>query len=131
MSKKTRKKYPEDVKAKAVADYLSGAKSARDIAQELDVEVHVIYGWRAAADDKKRNQGLLGLQLEGFSPEAAEMVMRQREEIEAYQKKVAEQAIIIDLLKKLQTSGDYQPESELSGLIATAKKSDRKRRRAK
>jgi transposase-like protein len=70
MTKKTRKKYPEEVKAKAVADYVSGAKSAKQIAQELGLEVHVIYGWRAAADDKKRNQGLLGLQMEGFSPEA-------------------------------------------------------------
>ena len=131
MTKKTRKKYPEDVKAKAVADYLSGARTAKQIAQELDVEVQVIYGWRAAADDKKRNQGLLGLQMEGFSPEAAELVTRQRDEIEVYQKKVAELSVMVDLLKKLQTSGDYPPESELSGLIATAKKSDRKRRRAK
>lgn len=131
MTKKTRKKYPEDVKAKAVADYLSGTKTAKQIAQELDVEVHVIYGWRAAADDKRRNQGLLGLQMEGFSPEAAELVIRQREEIEVYQKKVAELSVMVDLLKKLQTSGDFQPESELSGLIATSKKSDRKRRRAK
>jgi transposase-like protein len=109
MTKKTRKKYPEDVKAKAVADYLSGAKTAKQIAQELDVEVHVIYGWRAAGDDKKRNQGLLGLQMDGFSAEAAELVTRQREEIEAYQKKVAEQAIIIDLLKNSRRRGTINP----------------------
>lgn len=131
MTKKTRKKYSEEVKAKAVADYLSGTKSAAKIAEELGVGVHVIYGWRAAADDKKRNQGLMGLQMEGFSPEAAEMLMRKNEEIEVYQKKVAELSVMVDLLKKLQTSGDYQPESELTGLIATTKKSDRKRRRAK
>lgn len=131
MTKKTRKKYSEEVKARAVADYLSGSKTAKDIAQELNVEVHVIYAWRAAADDKKRNQGLLGLQLEGFSPEAAELLMRKNEEIEVYQKKVAELTVMVDLLKKLQTSGDFQPESELSGLIATSKKSERKRRRAK
>lgn len=131
MTKKTRKKYPEEVKAKAVADYLSGAKTAKQLAQELDVEVHVVYAWRAAADDKKRNRGLLGLQLEGFSPEAAELLMRKNEEIEVYQKKVAELSVMVDLLKKLQTSGPYQHESELSGLIATTKKSERKRRRAK
>ena len=131
MTKKTRKKYPEEVKAKAVADYVSGAKSAKQIAQELGLEVHVIYGWRAAADDKKRNQGLLGLQMEGFSPEAAELLMRKNEEIEIYQKKVAELSVMVDLLKKLQTSGDYQPENELSGLIATTKKSERRKRRAK
>lgn len=131
MTKKTRKKYSEELKAKAVAEYLSGAKTAKQLAQEHDVEVHVIYGWRAAADDKKRNQGLLGLQLEGFSPEAAELLMRKNEEIEVYQKKVAELSVMVDLLKKLQTSGPFQHESELSGLIATTKKSERKRRRAK
>ena len=123
MTQKTRKKYPEEVKAKAVADYLSGAKTAKQIAQELDLEVHVIYAWRAAADDKNRNQGLLGLQLEGFSPEAAELITRKNEEIEVYQKKVAELSVMVDLLKKLQTSGPYQRESELSGLIATTMKS--------
>jgi transposase-like protein len=131
MIKKTRKKYSDELKAKAVAEYLSGAKTAKQLAQELDVEVHVIYGWRAAADDKKCNQGLLGLQLEGFSSEAAELLMQKNEEIEAYQKKVAELSVMVDLLKKLQTSSPFQHESELSGLIATTKKSERKRRRVK
>ena len=108
MTKKTRKNYPEDVKARAVADYLSGARTAKQIAQDL-----------------------LGPKMEGFSLEAAELVTRQREEIEIYQKKVAELSVMVDLLKKLQTSGDFQPESELSGLIATTKKSERQRRRAK
>lgn len=131
MTRKTRKKYPEDVKARAVTDYLSGSKTAIQIAKELGVEAHVIYAWRAAADDKKRNQGLLGLQSEGFSAEASEVITRKNEEIEIYQKKVAELSVMVDLLKKLQTSGSYQSESELSGLIATTKKSERKRRRAK
>lgn len=52
-----------------------------------------------ASDERKRDQRS-GLQSEGLSTEAAERLIRMQEEIEAYQKKVAEQAVIIDLLKK-------------------------------
>lgn len=60
MTKKTRRKFTDQEKAKAVAEYLSGAKSAKDIAQELGVEVHVIYHWRAALDEQKRESRLSG-----------------------------------------------------------------------
>lgn len=131
MSKKTRRKFTDQEKEKAVADYLSGAKSAKDIAQELGVEVHSIYHWRAALDEQKRESRVSGLEAQGVPKEVAERLIQQQEEIEAYQKKVAEQAVIIDLLKKLQTSNSFPPESELSGWIATSKKSERKKRRAK
>ena len=131
MSKKTRRKFSDQEKAKAVADYLGGAKSAKDIAQELGVEVHSIYHWRASLDEQKRETRASGLEAQGVPQDVAERLIRQQEEIEAYQKKVAEQAVIIDLLKKLQTSSSFPPESELSGWIATTKKSERKKRRAK
>lgn len=131
MSKKTRRKFSEEQKARAVSEYLSGAKSAKDIAQELGVEVHTIYHWRASQDEQKRYSRLSNLEAQGVPKEMAERLLQQQEEIEAYQKKVAEQAVIIDLLKKLQTSSSFPPESELSGLIATTKKSARKRKRAK
>lgn len=131
MTKKTRRKFTDQEKEKAVAEYLSGAKSAKDIAQELGVEVHAIYHWRASLDEQKRESRLSGLTSQGVPKEVAERLLRQQEEIEAYQKKVAEQAVIIDLLKKLQTSNSFPPESELSGWIATTKKSGRKKKRAK
>ncbi len=116
---------------KAVAENLSEAKSAKDIAQELGVEVHAIYHWRASHDEQKRESRLSGLTSQGIPNEVAERLIRQQEEIEAYQKKVAEQAVIIDLLKKLQTSSSFPLESELSGWIAATKKSDRKKKRVK
>lgn len=131
MSKKARRKFTDEEKLKAVSEYLSGAKSAKELAHELGVEVHVIYHWRAALDERKRESALSGLESQGVPKEVAERLLRQQEEIEAYQKKVAEQAVIIDLLKKLQTSSSLPPESELSGWIATSKKSDRKKRGAK
>lgn len=131
MAKKTRRKFTDEVKAKAVADYVAGIRTAQQIAQDLDVEVHAIYNWRASLDEKKRGLRLSELQSGGADPDLAERVLRQEEEIAIYQKKVAELSVMVDLLKKLQTSGPYQPESELSGLIAITKKSDRKRKRSK
>lgn len=131
MTKKTRRKFTAEDKARAVSDYIAGVRSAQQIAQDLGIEVHSIYQWRAASDEKKRGLRLSELQSGGADPDLAERVLRQEEEIAIYQKKVAELSVMVDLLKKLQTSGPYQPESELSGLIAITKKSDRKRKRSK
>jgi transposase-like protein len=81
MTKKTRKKFTDEQKSKAVADYLSGARSARQIAQDLGTEVHSIYHWRAAMDENTRNQRLSGLQSEGISSELAELLLRKEEEM--------------------------------------------------
>jgi hypothetical protein len=67
----------------------------------------------------------------GLSPEHARLFQQQAEELAEYRRKVGEQALMIDLLKKLRGLATSQPESELSGLIATAKRSDLKRGRGK
>ena len=130
MTKKNRKRLPDDVKAKAVADYVSGAKSAAEIAKELGVDVQYIYQWRSAQNEKTRDLNIAGFMAEGVPPEVAKRLIQQQEEIEAYQKKVAELSVMVDLLKKLRLSKNFQPESELSGLIATTKKLDRNKGRA-
>ena len=131
MAKKTRKKFTEEEKRKAVADYVSEARTAQQIANELGTDIQAIYRWRTFYDEHKKGLRLSELQSEGSSEEFAERIIRLQDEVEAYQKKVAEQAIMLDLLKKLRTSGRFQPESELSGLIATTKKSDQKKKRVK
>ena len=128
MTKKTRRKFSPEIKAKAVSDYVSGVKAASEIARELGVDVQSIYQWRASQNEQKRDLNISGFVADGIPAEAAQRLIQQQEEIEAYQKKVAEQAVIIDLLKKLRSSKNYQPESELSGLIATTKRWERKRR---
>lgn len=130
MTKKNRKRLPDDVKSKAVADYVSGAKSAAEIAKELGVDVQYIYQWRSAQNEKTRDLNIAGFMAEGVPPEVAKRLIQQQEEIEAYQKKVAELSVMVDLLKKLRLSKNFQPESELSGLIATTKKLDRNKGRA-
>jgi len=131
MAKKTRKKFTEEEKRQAVADYVSGTRTAQAIANELGTDIQAIYRWRTFYDEQKKDLRLSELQAEGSSQELAERIIRLQDEVEAYQKKVAEQAIMLDLLKKLRTSGRFQPESELSGLSATTKKSDLKKKRVK
>ncbi len=131
MTKKTRKKFSEEEKRKAVTDYVTEAKTAQQIANELGTDIQAIYRWRTFYDEQKKGIKLSELESIGASHELAERIIRQQDEIEAYQKKVAEQAIMLDLLKKLRLSGRFQPESELSGLIATTKKSGQKKKRVK
>jgi transposase-like protein len=131
MTKKSRKHVSEEKKRKAVADYVSEAKTAQEIANELGTDIQSIYRWRTLYDEQKKGLKLSELQDGGCPRELAERLVRQQDEIEAYQIKVAEQAIIIDLLKKLQKLDPLPRESELSGLIATMKNSNQKKKRAK
>ena len=131
MAKKTRKKFTEEEKRQAVAGYVSGARTAQAIANKLGTDIQAIYRQRTFYDEQRKDLRLSELQAEGSSQELAERIIRLQNEVEAYQKKVAEQTIMLDLLKKLRTSGRFQPESELSGLIATTKKSDLKKKHIK
>jgi hypothetical protein len=87
--------------------------------------------WRTFYDEQKKGVKVSELESLGASHELAERIIRQQDEIEAYQKKVAEQALIIDILKKLRKLGPLPPESELSGLIAMEIKLAQKKQRAK
>tara|TARA_B100001964_G_C14173956_1_gene572873 strand:+ start:214 stop:609 length:396 start_codon:yes stop_codon:yes gene_type:complete len=131
MTKKTRKKFSKMQRDKAVDDYISGERTAAQIAHDLKTDVQNIYRWKTMREEKAKDVRVDELIFQGNSKEQAKKILLLELEVEAYQKKVAEQAVIIDLLKKLQTSKSYQPESELSGLIETSKVLARKRRRAK
>lgn len=131
MTKKTRKKFTEQEKRVAVNDYVSGAKTAQQIATELGTDTHAIYRWKTLFEEEAKGVRIEELERQGCSPQMAKRMALQEEEIALYQKKVAEQAVIIDLLKKLRSQKNSAPESELSGLIATTKKSDRNKRRLK
>lgn len=131
MSRKKRVTFSDDQKRKAISEYVSGVKSAEQIASEMNTDVHSVYRWRTIYSEQDKGAKIVDLQSEGCPIDLAERILRMQEEIETYQKKVAQQSVIIDLLKKLQTSSHLPPESELSGLIATSKKLDQKKKRAK
>jgi len=126
MSKKARRKFPEELKAQIVEAYVSGAKSAQELALEHDIAQGLIYRWKSDQNQRVKNNRIEELTEAGATRAMAMKIQQQEAEIEAYQKKVAELTVINDLLKKLQTSSSYQCESELSGLIGTVKRSDRK-----
>lgn len=76
---------------------------------------------------KDRGSRVDELGAEGHHPHDARRIQRLEEELAEYKRKVGEQTLIIDILKKLRQSKIYLPESELSGLIDTIKSSARKR----
>ena len=131
MTRKPRKTFPKKTKDKAVDDYISGNKTAQEIASEIDCDPQLIYRWKVSRDEKAKGIRIDELVEEGCSKAMAEKLLEKELEIEAYQRKVAEQAIMLDLIKKLQTSTPFQRESELAGLIRTSKELERLKRRAK
>ncbi len=131
MVRKKKKFYSEETKRQAVQDYVSGKKSAEEVARELETYAGLIYKWRVAFDEAAKGQRVAEFEQQGFSPEVAKLLQQKDEEIALYQKKLAQQVLINDLLKKLQPGASSQPESELSGLIATGKKLDQKKKLAK
>lgn len=131
MSKKPRRKFSEELKQEIVESYVSGEKTAQELAQEHDIAQGLIYRWKSDQNSRARNNRIEELTEVGATRAMAMKIQQQEAEIEAYQKKVAELTVINDLLKKLQTSTNYQSGSELSGLIGTMRKSDRKRKPVK
>ena len=82
-------------------------------------------------EEKNKGLRLEELMDEGNTKAMAEKLLEKELEIEMYQKKIAEQSIIIDLLKKFPTAEVLARESELTGLIKTTKLSAQKKKRAK
>lgn len=128
---KKRYQFSEEEKRRAVDDYVSGRKSAKDLADEFKVPLGYIYKWRVQFDEKAKGVRIDELESQGISREAARIIEDQRAEIEEYKKALAEQVVINELLKKLRDSRTYPPESELTGLINATKRSARSKGPAK
>lgn len=124
---KNRRQFSEEAKRQAVDDFVSGRRTAAEIAAELGLAQGVIYKWRVQLEAKGRQARIDELGAEGHHPWDAKRIQRLEEELAEYKKKVGEQAVVIDLLKKLRQSKSSLPESELSGLIGIIKSSARKK----
>lgn len=94
--------FSEEVKRQAVGDYVSGRRSTADVALELGVVPGVLYKWKVKLDEEAKGERIDDLQSQGTDPKSARQILELEEELEEYQKKVGQQAVIIDLLKKLQ-----------------------------
>lgn len=129
MGKKKREFKPED-KKRAVDDYVSGRRTTAQIAAELNCAPNLIYRWKAEAEAERRAERATEIEASGVrDPRDVRRILDLEDELEVYKKTVAEQTVLIDLLKKLDQSKSSQRESELIGLIRTTKNSAPRRRR--
>lgn len=128
--RKPRKVFTQEQRQKAVDEYTSGQKSVAEISQELGIDPTHIYRWKVRFAEEAKGARIDALGSEGHDPEAIKKILKLEEELEEYKKKVGEQALIIDLLKKIPIKSS-QSASELSGLIDTMKNSARKRKLVK
>lgn len=131
MSRKPRRTFSDEQKRSAVNDYVSGRKTAAQVAAENDVPVGVIYKWRVHLDEQAKGARIDELEAQGASSQMARRIVQMEAEMEEYQKKVAQQSVIIDLLKKLQRSTSLPPEDELTGLLDTTRSLARSKRHVK
>ncbi len=130
MAKKAKRQFSPEDKARAVDDYVSGRRTAAQIGAELSCAPNLIYRWKAEADAARRDDRATAIEASGVrDPHDIKRILDLEDELEEYKKKLAEQILINDLLKKLRDSRTSAPESELTGLIRTTKSSAPKRRR--
>ena len=129
--KKKRRLFSNDDKRLAVDDYVSGRKTPLEVANTLNIAVGLLYKWRTDLSDAGKEERVQALEGEGLSADHARRIQELEEQVLEYQKKVGEQALVIDLLKKLRQSPNFRPESELTGLIEITKSLDPKRKRSK
>jgi transposase-like protein len=131
MGKQTRRSWSRQQKQEAVSDYVSGRQTAAEIAADMDVPVGQVYRWKTQLESRKEVERLDELEREGQSPEDARRIRDLELQLEEYKRKLAEQTLINDLLKKVVDSKSSQSERELTGLINTARGSAPRRKPVK
>ena len=94
--------FSDEQKQRVVEDYVSGRKTAQELATELGIAHGLIYKWKVRFDESAKVRRIETLQDQGMDLESARRVLDLEAELAEYKKKVGEQAVIIDLLKKLQ-----------------------------
>ena len=72
MTKKSRKRFTQEQRDKAVDDYLSGERTAAQIAQDLDTDVQNIYRWKVVREENSKGVRLDELIEEGNSRDQAQ-----------------------------------------------------------
>ena len=131
MSKRPKRKFNDEVKRKAVDDYTSGRKTASEVANNIGVAQGQVYQWKIQLEEKRVKGRVRDLESSGMSPSEARHVQRLEAENEALKKKLAEQVIVVDLVKKLQTSANYQQLKNASGSDEIAELLAQSRKRAR
>lgn len=128
--KKSRKRFDLEYKRRIVQEYLSGTRSARDIAEAEGLDVGQIYNWKTQLENRAKVDRIEEIQsTEGVSFEQARKIRELEEELEAYQKKVAQLTLENDLLKKLHPN--LASEKRSNGYVAMRRQLDPGKGRSK
>lgn len=127
--RKEKRYFDLEYKKKIVSEYLVENIKAKEIAEREGIPVGLIYRWKVQLENRQSMERISGLEQEGYSPDQARKIRELEEEIEAYQKKVAELTLQNDLLKKVVPS--FQSEKRSSGYIETRNALGRSRKRLK
>jgi transposase len=128
MSRKPRRHFSEELKSQVVDDYVCGRKTVAELSREHTISQGQIYKWKSQLEEKVATGRVKDLVAEGRSPQDARLLQQKENEIEMYQKKIAEQVLMIDLLKKLHHSENSHLLKSVSGsdeiaeLLAQSKK---------
>lgn len=126
---KSRRSFTVEEKKKAVSDYQSGKKSAKQIAEEFKSTDHnLVHRWKYELETRSKGERVEELKSNGYAVDAARKIRELEAEVLEYQKKVAEQTVIIDLLKKQRSQKSSVFEKRSSGLTDIIKELDLKRK---
>lgn len=128
---KPKRKFTDAVKRTAVDDYVSGRKSAAQIAAALEIGTNMIYRWRVELEEQAKGAQAAELGATHSQDELVAEIQRLKAERNEYQKMVGEQAVIVELLKKRLQSTSLVERSALTGLIETLERAAQKRKRGK
>jgi len=123
--KRSARKFDLEFKKRIVQEYLSG-RPAIELAEAEGLVPGMIYRWKTQLEDRERVERIEEIQsTEGVSLEQARKIRELEEELLAAKEKIADQAMVIDLLKKIQPNSASEKRS--SGYIETKRSLDRKR----
>jgi transposase-like protein len=122
----------KEQKLKAIEEYKTGAKSAKQISEQFgSSNKNLIHAWKYEFEEKAKGERVDELKNTGYSSEAAKRILELEQEVIEYQKKLAEQVLINDLLKKLRSQPNFQPEKNVTGLTDIIRSLNQKKKPVK
>lgn len=111
--KKTRSYRTIEYKKKIVDEYMSGTSTAEAIAAREKIDRGMLYKWKAQLENRSQEERVESLEAAGHNADDIRRIMELEDELTAAKSKIADQALAIDLLKKIQPS--YQSGKRSSG----------------
>ena len=119
-------------KLNAIEEYRAGSKTAKQIAEQFgSTNKNLIHAWKYEFEERAKGERVDELKNTGYSSEATKKILELEQEIVEYQKKLAEQVLINDLLKKLRMQPNFQPEKSATGLTDIIKSLNQKKKPVK